>query len=148
MLQDMIRSEMIALNVAANGWEQAVQKGGELLLKGGCISKKYIRAMIQNIQEAGPYMVITKHLAMPHAKSEDGVLRDGISILTLAPPVEFGNLENDPVKYVFCLAAKSSSQHLAQMQNFVRLLEQPAFFTLLDEGACPKEITAYIHSQL
>ena len=53
----------------------------------------------------GPYIVITKHVALPHARPEAGALESAIGIATLKHPVKFGNKDNDPVKYLFCLSA-------------------------------------------
>lgn len=144
ILKRAIQPEMIALQASAADWRDAVRQGGQLLLKGGCIRPEYIDAMVQVIEEVGPYVVISKHIALPHARPEEGVCKMGISVLTLATPVNFGNEENDPVKYVFCLAAGDSSQHLEMLQGFVGLLERKEFFALLDSASDPKEVAKFI----
>lgn len=144
MISSLIRQDLIRLKVPASDWREAVRKSGQVLLEAGYILPEYIDAMIDSINEAGPYVVIAKHLAMPHAKPECGALREGISIVTLETPVCFGNEENDPVKYVFCLSAASSSSHLDLMQSFVDILEQEDFFKLLDTTDSPGEVFHYI----
>ncbi|WP_245741309.1 PTS sugar transporter subunit IIA [Propionispira arboris] len=47
-------------------------------------------------------MVLTKHVA----------LKSAIGIVTLKTPVAFGNKNNDPVKYRFCLSAKDSGARI------------------------------------
>lgn len=144
MISKMIKQELIRLNVSAHDWQDAVRQGGQVLLDAGYIRQEYIDAMIKLVNESGPYVVIAKHIAMPHAKSADGALQEGISIITLKEPVNFGNEENDPVKYVFCLSATSSSKHLDLMQSFSDLLEQESFFKLLDEATSPEAVMEYI----
>ena len=49
---------------------------------------------------------------MPHAKSEAGVLKNGISISKLQTPVKFYHPEHDPVSLVIVLAGKDHNSHL------------------------------------
>ena len=57
--------------------------------------------MINAVEELGPYIVIIPHIAIAHARPSDNVLKNGISLITLKEPVEFGNKDNDPVYYIF-----------------------------------------------
>ena len=93
----------------------------------------------------GPYIVLTKHVALPHARPESGALESAIGIATLKTPVEFGNEDNDPVKYLFSLSAKDSSEHLGALADLAVLFEDKAFFELLDRTTDPKEIMDYIN---
>jgi mannitol/fructose-specific phosphotransferase system IIA component (Ntr-type) len=100
--------------------------------------------MIQTTKETGPYIVITKHVALPHARPEEGARRIGISISTLKTPVVFGNKENDPVKYVFGLSALDNQTHLTAMSELAELLDQESFYQVLDNATNPEEIIEYI----
>ena len=103
--------------------------------------------MVNSAKSSGPYIVITKHVALPHARPEAGVKEIGIGIATLENPIEFGNEENDPVKYVFCLSAVDNNSHLRAMSELVELLEQDEFFRVLDNAKEEKEIMDFIKSQ-
>ena len=59
-------------------------------------------------------------------------------------PIVFGNKDNDPVKYVFCLSAIDSNSHLRAMAELVELLEMNEFFRILDNAKEPKEIIDFI----
>ncbi|MDR1701089.1 MAG: PTS sugar transporter subunit IIA [Lachnoclostridium sp.] len=144
MLSAFIKENLIKLKVPAKDWEEAVREGGQVLLDAGYILPEYIDAMIESIHEVGPYVVIAKHVAMPHAKSEYGALQEGISIITLETPVNFGSEENDPVKYVFCLSSTNASNHLLLMQGFVDILEQEKFYKLLDEAVSSEQVFRFI----
>lgn len=96
--------------------------------------------MIKVAETNGPYIVITKHLAMPHARAEDGVNKIGISIAVLKDPVEFGNKSNDPVKYVFCLAAIDNFTHLRAMGDLAEILAYDTFYQVLNNAKDPQEI--------
>lgn len=100
--------------------------------------------MIDSAEESGPYIVITKHVALPHARPEDGANELAISITTLKKPVEFGNSENDPVKYVFCLSALDNITHLNALSELVGLLGDHAFYETLEKAKEPSEIINFI----
>ena len=95
MLKDLLTEKTIKLNVDAKDWKEAVKKGGEPLVEHGYIEPRYIDAMIDTVNEVGPYIVIAPGIAMPHARPEDGVTQVCMSLITLTKPVEFGHEAND-----------------------------------------------------
>ena len=97
------------------------------------------------MKTAGPYIVITPHVALPHARPETGALESAIGIATLKAPVAFGNADNDPVKYLFCLSAKDNNSHLGALADLAELLENKEFFELLDKTNDPKEVIDYLN---
>ncbi|BDP83107.1 hypothetical protein EfmAA610_03170 [Enterococcus faecium] len=69
------------------------------------VEERYVEAMIRAVNDYGPYIVIGKHMALAHARPEDGINKLGVSVATIEQPIDFGNPEMDPVKIIFCLAA-------------------------------------------
>ncbi|MFS0560607.1 PTS sugar transporter subunit IIA [Terribacillus sp. 179-K 1B1 HS] len=122
MLQDILKSSNILLNQECKDWKEAITKAADLLMKEEAIEESYITAMIKSVEEYGPYIVVGKHLALAHARPEDGVNKLGVSVMTLKDPVYFGNPDNDPVRLVFCLAAVDSYSHLNVMRNLIDLI--------------------------
>lgn len=122
MLKDVLKTSDILLRENCPDWESAIQRVASPLLKENCITEPYVEAMVQSVKEFGPYIVIGKHLALAHARPEDGVNRLGISVATLAEPVNFGNELNDPVSIIFCLAAVDSFSHLNIMKSLIELI--------------------------
>ena len=147
MLTDYIKKEWIKLDVEAGNWEEAIEKGGEELLKDNIITQSYIEAMKKAVKDMGAYFVVTKSVALPHAKVEEGILKTGFGLVTLKNPVEFGNADNDPVKYIFCLAIKSSNEHIEILKELSELLEDKEFFRLLDSGENTGEIYDYLKNK-
>jgi mannitol/fructose-specific phosphotransferase system IIA component (Ntr-type)/transcriptional antiterminator len=144
MLSDIINENLIRLNVPAENWEDAVRKSASALLENDKITAPYIDAMISTAKEAGPYIVITKHVALPHAKREAGAKETAMGIAVLEKPIEFGNKGNDPVKYVFSLSAVDHESHLQAMAEFLELLEKEEFYDVLDKAKNAEEIMSYI----
>lgn len=143
-LSDITNENLIRLKVSADNWEEAIKKSASALLQNDKITASYIDAMISTTKEAGPYIVITKHVALPHAKPEAGAKEIAIGIATLKHPVKFGNKGNDPVKYVFTLSAIDNESHLQAMAELLELLEKEEFYDVLDKAENAEEITIYI----
>lgn len=144
MLLDLTSEELIRLKIDAKDWEDAIRQSAGALLENGKITPSYIDAIVQTVREVGPYIVLTKHVALPHARSEAGALESAIGIATLKTPVVFGNKENDPVKYLFCLSAKDSESHINALAELTGLLEREDFYAFLDQAEDASEVIQYI----
>lgn len=146
MLSKIINESLIRLKVSAKDWEEAVRKSASALLENDKITSSYIDAMINTTKELGPYIVITKHVALPHARPESGAKEIAIGIATLEQPIEFGNEANDPVKYVFSLSAVDQSTHLQAMSQLAELLDREEFYGVLDKAESAEEVMNYIRA--
>lgn len=144
LLSEITSKELIKLNVEAVDWEEAIRNSTEVLVENGKVLPSYIDGMVQTTKETGPYIVITKHVALPHARPETGAKKLAISIAILKKPVKFGNVENDPVKYIFGLSALDNQTHLTAMAELAELLDQKEFYEVLDNAQKPEEIIDFI----
>lgn len=122
MLNEVLEDHHVLLNETCTDWKNAIKKVSKPLLEDGIITSQYQDAMIQSVEEYGPYIVIGKHIALAHARPEEGANALGVSIATLNPNIEFGNEINDPVKIIFCLSATDSFSHLNIMKSIVSLV--------------------------
>lgn len=71
MLETWLSASSIALNQRADDYKEAIRIGGNLLVNDGKATPEYASAMIDAVQEFGPYIVIAPGIAMPHARPED-----------------------------------------------------------------------------
>ncbi|MDD9150286.1 PTS sugar transporter subunit IIA [Sporolactobacillus sp. CQH2019] len=125
MLKDLLKDDQILLKESVSDWKEAIKKVASPLLKDGCISPSYVKAMIKSVEDFGPYIVIGPHIALAHARPEDGAKKLGISIMTLKDPVNFGSSDkykNNSVSIVFCLSAIDNYSHLNIMKSIVQLI--------------------------
>ncbi len=122
-----LERELVALNKNATSPEDAIRLAGNLLVDKGYANSIYVEAMMESYREHGPYFVIAPHIAMPHAKPEEGVFESSISLVKLDEPVVFGKEENDPVSLVFAIASKSADEHLENIQALVKLLSNDEY---------------------
>lgn len=145
MLEDVLNEAGILINVPSKNWEQAIEDVAKPLITAQVIEPRYVTAMIDSLKEFGPYIVIGKHLAVAHARPEDGVNKLGISVLTLKHPIIFGHEENDPVKIIFCLAAVDSYSHLNIMKNLVALIHDEDKIQRLTEATTKSEFQKILY---
>lgn len=147
MLSDLLDESFVQLGVEASDWRDAIRKSTQPLLAGGKVTQGYVDDIIKGAEELGPYFVITPHVAMPHARPECGALDSAVGIVVLKQPVEFGSADNDPVKYLFPLAAKDGDAHLSALQSLVEILGDESFFAELDAAKTPKDVVDLVHDK-
>ena len=113
--------EAIDVHVPAEDWRAAVTLAGDALVRSGVAKPGYANEMIRMIEEHGPYVVIAPGLALAHARPGPDVLGDGLAIVTLENPVDFGHPYNDPVRVVLGLAIASAGEHLAAVASLANV---------------------------
>lgn len=118
-LTDILNPGLIRAKVKCKDWKEAVKKSGKLLSAVGIVSENYIKSMIENIEQRGPYVVITPGVALVHAAPEMGVEKVGISLITLKKPVNFNHSQNDPVEIVVAFASPDKEQHVKALSNLI-----------------------------
>jgi mannitol/fructose-specific phosphotransferase system IIA component (Ntr-type) len=119
----ILNSSAVNFKFKANNWREAVEESGRLLYVSDLVEEKYINALVRMVEEYGPYMVITKGIAMPHARPEDGVKKNGISLVKLTRPVNFpGDTKNNPVQVLIGLSAKTDHTHIEMMKQIAEIL--------------------------
>jgi mannitol/fructose-specific phosphotransferase system IIA component (Ntr-type) len=119
--EDSIRVGAIALDR-----EHAIEMAGELLVASGRSTPEYTESMLDAVAENGPYIVIAPGIALAHGRPSEAVLEIGLSLVTLAEPVIFGNEANDPVRIVLGLCAVDHSSHIDIMAELATFLGDSA----------------------
>ena len=134
----------IELDVECKDWKDAVRKSADKLLKLGYIEERYVDAMIENIEENGPYIVLSKGFAVPHEGLEQGSIKVGMNLIRLKNPVLFDAEERDPVEFVCCLSAIDHKTHLKAFFNLVNMLKDETFKEQLHSCSTPEEAAMII----
>lgn len=120
MLKEFIKGNVKIVDSVAN-WEEALKIGAESLVRNGNIEERYIQAIIDNVYKNGPYIVLMDGVAMPHSRSEEGVIKKGMSFLKVKNGVDFYKTE-EKVYLFFTLAAEDSDGHqdaIAELADFL-----------------------------
>ena len=110
----------------------------------GYIEPRYVGAMIDNVEQNGPYIVLSDGFAMPHAAADEGAMKMGMSLIRLSEPVCFGEEEYDPIDLVCCLSTTDSKSHLRAFFNLVNLLRESRFKAALRTAESSEETARVI----
>jgi len=116
-----LADEAIVLGAVADNWREAVRAAGAALADSGAALPAYADEMIRMIEEHGPYVVIAPGLALAHARPGPEVLHNGLAVVTLQTPVNFGHPHNDPVSVVLGLAVADAEAHLASVADLANV---------------------------
>jgi len=105
MITTWLPAENIQIVDSVSDWKQAIRLSAQPLLAKETMTEAYIDAIFNSHQELGPYYVLAPGLAMPHARPEQGAIKNGLSLLHIKQGVSFDAEENDPVYVVIMLCA-------------------------------------------
>lgn len=145
-LSDILTEENILLNQSAETWEEAVIKGGEILLHNGYVSKKYVDSLAENIKKYGSYVVISEGIALPHSKTDNAVLKTGMSLVTLKEPVIFPG--DKKVSIILSFSSFDMNEHFIALSDLNELIFGHEFFENIMKARYPKDVIRYINTRL
>lgn len=117
----LLKQENVQICDKADGWRDAIRISLRPLERGGYVESSYKEGIIQNIEELGPYIVIAEHIALPHARPEQGAVETQISITLFRQDVEFEGRETTARLFV-SLSAKDNDSHLEALMQISELL--------------------------
>ena len=131
----MLDASHVKTGVQVATWKEAIKAAGEILVEVGSCTMEYVNSMIAAVVELGPYIVITPHVALAHARPSSQVKRADMSLVVLDEAVEFGSIANDPVKLVFAFCATDDEGHLQQLSKLAENLDPTTVDKLSGAGA-------------
>lgn len=75
----LAENKSIRLQAEANTWQEAVKIGVDLLVAADVVEPRYYQAILDGVEQFGPYFVIAPGLAMP-AVARKRALRKPVSL--------------------------------------------------------------------
>ncbi|MBF0778843.1 BglG family transcription antiterminator [Streptococcus cuniculi] len=155
LLYEFLTADRILLDVEATDWRESIQKVGHILLERQEITAEYLDVVTGNIEEMGPYVVISNGFAFPHAQLGNYNKQTAMGLIRLAEPVYFDDEEQDnphnietlPVKYVCILSTTDRKKHLKAIFNLFNLLKDTKFKIALDACQTGEDIHRLIEEQ-
>jgi ascorbate PTS system EIIA or EIIAB component len=135
-----LTADAVELRADASDWRAAVAVAGRVLTRLGATTPAYGSEMVRMIEEHGPYVVIAPGLALAHARPGPEVKADGLAIVTLATPVDFGHPHNDPVTVVLGLAVATADEHLAAVADLANVFNDSAAISELAAATTTDEV--------
>ncbi|WP_028782187.1 BglG family transcription antiterminator [Thalassobacillus devorans] len=140
MLNELLTEQTIHFKDHVSSWEEAIKTAAQPLIEQQAIRPEYIQAMIDNVNELGPYIVIAPGIAIPHARPEAGVEKLGMSFLRLKNPVYFSDKEKHRAQLVIVLAAIDNQTHLKALAQLTEMLSNDENVEQLIAASDPKHV--------
>jgi transcriptional antiterminator/mannitol/fructose-specific phosphotransferase system IIA component (Ntr-type) len=117
-LLKLLKRDQIKIIDQAIDWKEAIKKAGQLLLDKGFIEARYVKRMIEIVEDKGPYIAIAPEICLAHAGIEDGVRQPAISLLVIKNGIKLGH-QFDPIKFVFVLAPIDKKGHMPALTDIM-----------------------------
>lgn len=141
----MIKFENIIIRDRVKDWMEAVRIAAQPLLDEKIITPNYVEKMIETVKEMGAYIVISKDVAIPHARPEDGARETAISLLKLKERVAFS--DSKEVNTIIVLASSNSNGHIELLKKLSLILSQKEKYEKLIETQDQKTIFAILEGK-
>lgn len=109
-----LKKEFIQVKDSVKDWKEAIMIASKPLLDDKIITENYQKKMIENVNTMGPYIVLSKDIALPHARPEDGANKSALSILKLKNRVNFSN--DKDVNVIITLACSNDNDHIKTLK--------------------------------
>lgn len=106
-----IKLENVQVCDRAADWRDAIRTAVLPLERSGYVEPRYKEEIISNVEKLGPYIVIAENIALPHARSEQGVLKTQLGVTLFREPVRFDGDETPPARLFVTLAAADANSH-------------------------------------
>lgn len=111
--------QFIRIESRSLSWEDGIKAGFTDLVENNLVGPSYVDHAIDNVEKYGPYIIINRGIALPHAESKDDVLEDCLSLLISQKGIEFDN--NERVFLLFCFAQNSDIEYLRLFKEIMSL---------------------------
>lgn len=137
--QFLAQNQYIQIGINVEAWEDLIAIAAVPLIKGGFVTAEYPQAVIDNTRKYGAYYVFEEGIAIPHARPECGVIKNGFSLLTLARPVSIS--DSEPVDIIVMFSGMDSDTHITQgIASIVELLDKAETLAQIRQATTIDEI--------
>lgn len=120
-----------------DNYEEAIKMSCDILEKNGVVESRYYDSIKAKIVEFGSYFCIGDGICMPHARPEDGALKEGLCVLKLNNAVEF---DGKLINVFFTLSAKDSESHIGLIRKIAEVCMNKEKLNIIKNSKNKKEI--------
>jgi mannitol/fructose-specific phosphotransferase system IIA component (Ntr-type) len=146
-ISELISEDAILIDPILKNWENEIQLAGGLLEGKGFISHSYTERMVDLVKELGPYIVIMPNIAFSHARPENDVYQNSMSIIKTSRGISFGNKDNDPVHLLVAIAARTDEEHLQIFQLLAEIFGDPQNIKKIMKAESPEKILLVLEGE-
>ena len=139
---ELLKTGNVQILESASDWKDAIRKSTEPLERGGFVTADYKEGIIANVENLGPYICIAPHVAMPHARPEQGALQTQIAVTLFRNEVTFTR-EDATAKLFITLSAADADSHLQVLVKISELLQDEDTAAKILNAADVNELYGY-----
>lgn len=139
MKEEILSVDNIQIQECASDWKSAIKAAVQPLIQNGFAEEQYTDAILRNIEAWGPYFMAGPYIILPHARPEEGVKKNQISILSLKKPVYFDD-GKIPIRLLMILASVDSKSHLRILKMLASVLTDETTLRSLLKSNTPQEL--------
>ncbi|WP_412518821.1 BglG family transcription antiterminator [Staphylococcus simulans] len=143
-LRALLPKHRISINNETLNKSQAIDVSVQSLVEDNIVKSAYAEEIKMQFERFGSYMVISPHIALIHASTEQVIQGAGFALTYFEYGITFGHVNNDPVHVVITLATKSPKIHLKALGQLSELLMNKDSQAAFLEGNVSK-INEYIN---
>ncbi|PTI68942.1 BglG family transcription antiterminator [Staphylococcus succinus] len=136
-LQEVLPQSRVLTHQPTLARDDAIKQSVSLLVKDGVVNDAYADEIIEQLDAFGPYMVISKHIALIHAKHNHVNKSVGFSLIHFEKGVNFNHQQYDPVHIIITLATEQPQIHLNALRQFSELVMDDKARQTLFSGHLP-----------
>lgn len=122
-MMDLLKKENVQICEEAADWRDAIRIAVKPLEEHGYVEPRYKEEIISGIERLGPYIIVAEHVALPHARPEQGVLDTQVAVTLFRKDVSFEQ-EESSARLFITLAAKDSNRHLNVLMRISEILSE------------------------
>lgn len=145
-LLDFLPLENIYVNVELDGWKEAMSYAGDLLNEKGYVTSSYKDSLIDAFKKYGSYMLISKDIAIPHARNNNNILKTGMVLITLKNKVITPSGKD--LKVILAFTSADNLEHLDALSEFSDLLVNSQFREIASEAETSRKILDFIKANI
>jgi PTS system ascorbate-specific IIA component len=136
---DILTEDKIVIKKKVSTWSEAIEIAAQPLLDNHSINNNYVSAMIESVNEMGPYIVIAPEIAIAHARPDNNVKEVGLSLLKLHQHINFAE-DSHYASLIFVLSAIDNTSHLTILQSLASALGNQAIVNQLVQAENKEDI--------
>ncbi|MDU1314633.1 MAG: PTS sugar transporter subunit IIA [Clostridium septicum] len=118
-------------------YKEAIRISCNILEENNIVESRYYDSILKKIEELGPYFCIADGVAMPHARPEEGAIKEGVSVIKLNNPVDFLGKK---ISVFFTLSAKDNESHLSILRKIAEVCMNEEKLKIILNSKNEKEI--------
>lgn len=143
---NLLKRENVRICEGSADWRDAIRIAVHPLEEHGYVEPRYKEEVISNVEKLGPYIVIADHVALPHARPEQGAIKTQIGVTLFRKDVFFDG-KDLPARLFVTLAAQDSNSHLDALMEISQLLSDEQTVEQILEAPDEEQLYRYFANE-